>query len=135
MKFPEGIIKLIYKDTEYTAQYIGRQKGFECMVCGKGGNCYTFNVFTDIENYGAGSYETWGFGAEHIKQVSFYQWLWLENTVVLHASSDETARTAYNRICEEYPNNTLYESRAEYNSGGTYTTIFWKRGKYDELKF
>lgn len=49
----------------FIGQYIGRQKGFECMVCGKGGNAFTFNIWHDNR----GDYETWGFGKEHMPTV------------------------------------------------------------------
>lgn len=42
-------------------QYIGRQKGFECCVCGKGSNAYTFNIWNSETDY-----ETWGYGKEHL---------------------------------------------------------------------
>ena len=48
----------------FTAQYIGRQKGFECIVCGKGGNAYTFNIWHSEMDY-----ETWGFGKEHLPEI------------------------------------------------------------------
>ena len=46
---------------EFIGQYAGREGGFECCVCGKGCNAYTFNVYYD-EN----GYETWGFGPDHM---------------------------------------------------------------------
>ena len=49
----------------YVGQYIGRQKGFECCVCRKGTNAYTFNIWHTTED-GYGDYETWGFGKEHM---------------------------------------------------------------------
>lgn len=67
--FPEGIITVEIDGIRYLAQFMGRQKGFECMVCGKGGNCFTFNLFDDPESYAKGSYETWGFGANHLDHV------------------------------------------------------------------
>lgn len=48
----------------YIGQYIGRQKGFECCKCGKGCNAYTFNIW-----YDARSYETWGYGKEHLPKM------------------------------------------------------------------
>lgn len=35
--FPKGIIRIEVNGQEYDAEYMGRQSGFECMVCGKGG--------------------------------------------------------------------------------------------------
>lgn len=34
--------------------FLGRQSGFECCVCGKGGNAYTFNIWNSNVDY-----ETW----------------------------------------------------------------------------
>lgn len=48
----------------YIGQYIGRQKGFECTVCGKGSNAFTFNIWYDEK-----SYETLGFGKEHMPTI------------------------------------------------------------------
>ena len=42
MKFPNGIHKYLIQGDVVLADYIGRQKGFECCVCGKGCNAYTF---------------------------------------------------------------------------------------------
>jgi hypothetical protein len=72
MKFPSGVHKYIIQGDVVFADYIGRQKGFECCVCGKGCNAYTFNIIhansvDDVENaYANDDYETWGFGAEHL---------------------------------------------------------------------
>lgn len=49
---------------EVIGQYIGRQNGFECCVCGKGCKAHEFNVFYDEEGY-----ETWGFGQDHLPEV------------------------------------------------------------------
>lgn len=46
------------------AQYIGRQRGFECAVCRRGNNSYTFNVWYSIDGY-----ETYGFGQEHMPEI------------------------------------------------------------------
>ena len=58
------------------AEYIGRQKGFECCICGKGCNAFTFNILHGntiedaIKNYREHmDYETWGFGPTHIKDA------------------------------------------------------------------
>jgi hypothetical protein len=72
MKFPSGVHKYIIQGDVVFADYIGRQKGFECCVCGKGCNAYTFNIIhansvDDVENaYANDDYETWGFGADHL---------------------------------------------------------------------
>ena len=44
--------------------YIGRQSGFECVVCGKGSNAYTFNIWNSSIDY-----ETWGYGKEHFPTI------------------------------------------------------------------
>lgn len=49
----------------HIGMYIGRQRGFECCVCGKGGNAYTFNLWYNER----GGYETWGYGEEHLPQI------------------------------------------------------------------
>jgi hypothetical protein len=51
-------------------------------------------------------------------------WLWLKNTVVLVADSFEAAKAEYDRLQAEFPNNTLYESTACYDSDGKYRAIF-----------
>lgn len=72
MKFPSGVHKYIIQGDVVFADYIGRQKGFECCVCGKGCNAYTFNIIhannvDDVENaYAHDDYETWGFGSDHL---------------------------------------------------------------------
>lgn len=48
----------------YIGQYVGRQKGFECCVCGKGCNAYTFNIWNSETDY-----ETWGYGKEHLPKI------------------------------------------------------------------
>lgn len=65
-KYPDEIFEAEYDGVRYFAQYIGRQRGFECMVCGEGENCFTFNVSGDAESLKNGNYETFGFGASHI---------------------------------------------------------------------
>lgn len=49
---------------EYVGQYVGRQSGFECCICGKGSNAYTFNIWSNDCNY-----ETWGYGKEHLPKI------------------------------------------------------------------
>lgn len=51
-------------DNVYVGQYVGRQKGFECCVCGKGSNAYTFNIWNSETDY-----ETWGYGKEHLPKI------------------------------------------------------------------
>ena len=49
---------------EYTAQYTGRDQGFECCVCGKGCKAHTFNIW-----HSEFDYETWGFGRDHLPVI------------------------------------------------------------------
>lgn len=49
---------------EYIGQYVGKEDGFECCVCGKGCKAYTFNIWYDKNNY-----ETWGYGLLHIPRM------------------------------------------------------------------
>lgn len=49
---------------EHIGYYCGRQKGFECCVCGKGVNAYTFNIWNSPNDY-----ETWGYGKEHLPVI------------------------------------------------------------------
>lgn len=49
----------------HIGQYVGRQTGFECCVCNKGCNAYTFNIWYDKD----GGYETWGFGPKHMPEI------------------------------------------------------------------
>lgn len=71
--FPKGVHKYVIDGETVYAEYMGRQKGFECCVCGKGCNAFTFNVLHGttyneaVKNYGNDDYETWGFGREHIE--------------------------------------------------------------------
>lgn len=72
--FPKGVHKYNIEGIETFAEYIGRQKGFECCVCGKGCNAFTFNILHGdtyaeaVENYKNQDYETWGYGRNHIEQ-------------------------------------------------------------------
>jgi len=67
--FPSGIIRIKVNGVVHNAEYMGRQKGFECCVCHQGRNCFTFNIFNNEEEYKNGQYETWGFGREHLNAV------------------------------------------------------------------
>ena len=48
----------------YVGHFTGRQRGFECMVCGKGCNAYTFNIW-----YNQRDYETFSYGPNHIPEI------------------------------------------------------------------
>ena len=48
----------------HIGKYIGRQKGFDCIVCHKRTNAYAFNVWSSHKDY-----ETWGFGKEHLPEI------------------------------------------------------------------
>ena len=50
---------------EYVGQYMGREQGFECCVCGKGCKAHEFNIWYNKD----GGYETWGFGADHLPKI------------------------------------------------------------------
>ena len=52
---------------EHIGYFLGRQTGFECCVCGKGENAYTFNIW--YKNGNVLNYETWGYGKEHLPAV------------------------------------------------------------------
>ena len=73
INFLPGVNRYIIQGETVYAEYMGRQKGFECCVCGKGCNAYTFNILHGktydeaIENYYNDDYETWGFGADHLE--------------------------------------------------------------------
>ena len=49
----------------HIGQYIGAQEGFECVVCGFGERCRTFNLWHNTEY----DYETWGFGSAHFPEI------------------------------------------------------------------
>ena len=49
----------------HIGQYVGIQRGFECIVCGAGWNAATFNIWYDAN----GDYETWGYGREHMPEI------------------------------------------------------------------
>ena len=58
-----------FKDEQgntHIGQFIGRQEGFECCVCGKGNKAYCFNIWYDVNNL---DYETWGYGKEHLPLI------------------------------------------------------------------
>lgn len=48
----------------HVGQFTGRQRGFECCVCGMGNNAFTFNLWHDDSDY-----ETWGYGPEHLPEI------------------------------------------------------------------
>ena len=65
--------------TDFIGIYIGREEGFNCMICGKGCNAFCFNIYqgslkdptkaqveAQIDNVG---YETYGFGKEHLPEI------------------------------------------------------------------
>jgi hypothetical protein len=77
MKYPKGIAKYRIDGQIVLAQYMGRQRGFECSVCGKGCNAFTFNIFhqdngnyaNDVNNINQSNYETWEYGPNHIEDA------------------------------------------------------------------
>ena len=52
--------------TEYIGKYVGRQPGFECMVCGKGHSAHCFNIYHSDDDM---DYETWAYGTEHLPEI------------------------------------------------------------------
>ena len=72
MKYPNGVHKYKIDEDIVYAEYMGKQNGFECCICGKGHNAYTFNILHGkdeeecLANYANDDYETWGFGVEHL---------------------------------------------------------------------
>ena len=74
-KFPKGVHRYCIEGEEVLAEYMGRQRGFECSICGKGCNAYTFNILhgnsydESIQSYNDGDYETWGYGPTHIEEA------------------------------------------------------------------
>ena len=53
--------------TEFIGQYMGREKGFECMVCGFGHIAYCFNLYHTEESWD--DYETFSYGKEHLPEI------------------------------------------------------------------
>lgn len=61
---------------EFIGCYHGREKGFECCICGKGGNAHSFavpyredtleNAIEDLHN---GAFENYTFGTEHLPTI------------------------------------------------------------------
>lgn len=74
-KYPTGIHRYQIEGEEVFAEYMGRQSGFECCVCGKGCNAFTFNIlhgnsYDEAQAaYSHDDYETWGYGANHIEEA------------------------------------------------------------------
>ena len=74
LHFPKGVHRYVIDGDIVFAEYMGRQKGFECLICGKGCNAFTFNIIhattyeeaLERRDY---DYETWGFGREHIEDA------------------------------------------------------------------
>jgi hypothetical protein len=71
-KYQPGVKRYRICGEEVFADYIGRERGFECCVCRKGCNAYCFNILHGISldeaktAYEKGDYETWGFGPDHL---------------------------------------------------------------------
>lgn len=63
--------------TEAIGEYMGRQEEFGCCICYQGNHAYTFNIYgypgETLDNvkrrYEVGSYETWGYGKEHLPEI------------------------------------------------------------------
>ena len=71
-KFPTGVAPYRIDGEKVWAEYVGRERGFECCVCRKGSNAYCFNILHGrtkkeaLAAYKRGDYETWGFGPDHL---------------------------------------------------------------------
>ena len=61
--------KFIYKGSMFISQFMGREEGYSCCVCGKGKNTYCFNVFNTLVEYKKDMYETFSFGKEHLPKL------------------------------------------------------------------
>ena len=68
-KYGYYLIQDAYCKEPVYAQYMGQEKGFECCVCCKGNNAHCFNVFSNLGEYDNCSYETWGYGREHMPKI------------------------------------------------------------------
>lgn len=78
MNLPDGIFEIIdHEGNRQFVEYIGRQQGFHCVVCGRGERCFTFNIFSGetIEQAAEAreccKYETWGYGASHVWKLKY----------------------------------------------------------------
>lgn len=71
--------KFVDNGETHVGLYVGRQEGFECCVCGKGRNAYTFNIHHSKRDQ---DYETWGFGREHMPNVVEDLGEWDGNVIV-----------------------------------------------------
>lgn len=76
LHYPKGVHLYTIQGEDVYAEYMGRQSGFECLVCGKGGNAFTFNIlhgntYEEAKKayYEKDDYETWGFGREHVEDA------------------------------------------------------------------
>lgn len=75
LSFLKGVHLYEINGVAVYAEYIGRQAGFECSVCGKVCNAFTFNILYGktykeaVSNYNRGDYETLGFGRNHIEEA------------------------------------------------------------------
>ena len=63
-KYNWYIIKDGLDNKMHIAQYMGREKGYECCVCNKGSNAHGFNIFYDEDGW-----ETWCYGNEHMPEI------------------------------------------------------------------
>ena len=62
--------KFNFKGYDFIAEYMGREKNYECMLCYKGCNAYCFNAFNTLKEYKNGKYETLSFGKEHLPELT-----------------------------------------------------------------
>jgi len=64
---------------DFIGIFMGKEEGFDCIICDHGSNCPGFNVYQgdlehptkkDVEDYiGTGHYETFTFGWEHMPDI------------------------------------------------------------------
>jgi len=69
--FSNELIIVEFNGNQYLSMYMGRQKGFECIVCGAGENCHTFNIYNNPDDVNDCNYETWGFGTQHLSSLKY----------------------------------------------------------------
>ena len=52
----------------FIGEYIGKEEGYECMVCHKGNSAYGFNIYYSDKANNVLGYETFFYGKEHLPQ-------------------------------------------------------------------
>ena len=54
-------------NTIFIGQYMGREKHFECQVCGGGHNAHCFNLYHTKGEWS--EYECFSYGTEHLPEI------------------------------------------------------------------